>query len=366
MSITNLFVKYNELTWNIPIERRITIVRGDSGIGKTTMVNYIQADSRQMTSNKLIVECNLNIKIVSLDSWEYMLKDESFTDTLFIFDDVADTRTLKFAQLVQKSADRGNYFLLINREDLTVGEYGCLNIAVSSILRFVTSPDGLQHYTEPYFELYKHSADTIECTDILIEDTAGGKKFFDRLFGKEIIHSSQHGKSSISDDALDILSGNGAYLLILADMSAFGCHMNDLYDRVLTKYKNRVYIDSKYECFEELLLRTKYFKDNPIVLNQFSNIEAYANKFISWETYFEELLETLTKDKNGIQYYHGGNIKTCWVQDCDSCTVGKHTNCDKIALNKDKIDWLLEGTKYEKLLTLRDNMENNKDDEQSD
>jgi hypothetical protein len=355
MSTINLYVECNGLTWSIPIERRITVVRGDSGTGKTTMTNYISAASQQMGKN-IIVKCALNIKVANWDSWQSVIKDEKFTKTLFIFDDVSDVRTLAFAQEMQKSADRGNYFLIIAREDLKLGDYSNISLAVSSILRFVTSRNGKRHYTKPYFNMHKHIVNKVRCTDVLVEDTAGGRQFFDRLFGEKYVHSAKHGKSSISDDAVNILSDASVSLLVLADMSAFGCHMYEFEDKVLSEYKDRVYIDSKYECFEELLLRTNYFKNNSIVQTQFSSIETYANEFLSWETYFEKLLEDLTKGTNGVQYSHGGNIRTCWVQDCNSCNMGKHTNCAKLALNTNKIDWLLKDTKYEKLLILRDNM----------
>jgi hypothetical protein len=137
-------VKSEDLKWDIPLERRITIIRGDSGNGKTTLANLMKGSP----NNGVEVDLPMKFKVADSGSWEDYIKYEK--DTLIIFDELVEVGKNEFALLLNEYADSGNYFLIFSRIRLGVNKLAQLNIAASSILRFVTSKDGLEHYTEPY------------------------------------------------------------------------------------------------------------------------------------------------------------------------------------------------------------------------
>jgi hypothetical protein len=358
MSTLNLKAWFNDLTWDIPIERRITIIRGDSGTGKTTLVNNLESSK----DSEFNVQFPLDIFVATCRNWNVIMS--GVQDSLIVFDDLSIVETADFAKLVKDTEDKGNYFLIFSREPIGMEKLSRLSISVSSVLRFVISQDGKQHYTEPYYKFYGHSYNSISCTDILLEDKSAGKQFFEAVFGKEHIQSASSGKNTLVNDVIDKLKNDiNCTLLVMTDMAAFGCNMDALYNLVLLPYKNRVYIDSKYECLEELLLQTNCLKDNIKVQTQLNDLCKYANKFISWERYFEQLLEDVTKDIDGIQYVHGRKLKYCWIHDCSECNSKGHRECHMLIEN-DKIDWLLKDTKYKKLLLLRDNMNNSSNSEE--
>ena len=85
-----------------------------------------------------------------------------------------------------------------------------------------------------------------------------------------------------------------AVIFLLVDMAAFGCHMDELYD---TCSQINIYVKIDYECFEELLLNTNFCRSDKLVINEFEDISDKANDYMSWETYFEDLLLRVTKDK---------------------------------------------------------------------
>jgi guanylate kinase len=54
------------MTWEIPLERRITVVSGDSGIGKTAMTNLlVNSSGRNVT-----VKFPMKIYVATRDYWE--------------------------------------------------------------------------------------------------------------------------------------------------------------------------------------------------------------------------------------------------------------------------------------------------------
>jgi hypothetical protein len=349
-------VKSDNLTWKVPLERRITIIRGDNGIGKTTMANYIEAAASPM-NNAIEVISQLVPIVVTKMSWKSLMTTES--NKILIFDDLEDVASSEFASLVKNTEKSGNYYLILARERLGFSKLNQLSIVVSSILRFVTSNDGYKHYTEPYYKVYSHNASGINCNSFLIEDKSARKQLFTKIFNKDIVYSASKGRNTIVSDTKNILDDDtegNVVLLVLADMAAFGCGMDDLY-AMSRIYGNKLYFDSKYECLEELLISTNYFKNNTEVQKELSDIESYANNFISWETYYEKLLERVTNGVSGVEYKHSHKLKTCWVTDCNVCGQGVYIACSMKSDDVDKIKWLFKGTKYDKLLILRDNLE---------
>lgn len=141
----NLEVKAGSMEWSIPIERRITILRGFSGEGKSDMV-YNIANRSQIVKVDFPLEC----KVATETTWKDLLK--SSTNSLIIFDDLEEVSSNEFAKLIKEYKDNYNYYLLITREFVGLDVESELSIAVSSILRFKVDETGLKHYTEKYSE----------------------------------------------------------------------------------------------------------------------------------------------------------------------------------------------------------------------
>lgn len=135
MSIIHLDVVSGDNTWSIPIERRITILTGDSGSGKTEMVNAIQEGS-QLTK----VTCDLPCVVVGDTTWETIVK--ATTDSLIIFDDMEVVSTRRFAELLSNTVDNNNYFLIITREEFDTRSLGY----VSSALKLMFDEDKPTYY----------------------------------------------------------------------------------------------------------------------------------------------------------------------------------------------------------------------------
>lgn len=103
----NLKVEAGNMKWNIPIERRITILQGSSGEGKSVMVHCI-ANQNQMVKVDFPLEC----KVATETTWKDLIRGSS--NSLIIFDDLEEVSSKEFARLVENHKD--NYYLLITRE----------------------------------------------------------------------------------------------------------------------------------------------------------------------------------------------------------------------------------------------------------
>jgi len=333
------------LEWSIPLERRITILRGDSGKGKTEMVRLLQSDVFGVT-----VESQLPIVVADNNNWQIIL--ENTNNSIIILDDVESVATLKFAQLLKKTEDQGNYYLIIGREYLEGNKsdtcLGNLSFSIKSVLRIVTDETGKRHTVEPYYNVKNVTADDVKNFVIITEDTGAGYIFFKNCLWN-VDHSS-NGKSSMVDDTLRLALNldTDTKIISLFDTAAFGCHMDEMHNRVLRNYSNVIF-DLAFECFEYLLLSTNYLNvnlDNEVL-----------NKHLSWELSYQELLVEYTKNSQ-VKYIHKGSLRECWYMNCTSvedsgkCNEYIKRKC-KYLVEIDKFDYLLKGTVFEKYLKLR-------------
>lgn len=165
----------------------------------------------------------------------------------------------------------------------------------------------------------------------------------------------------MTEDTEDSIVHRGAGILVLCDMAAFGCHMDKFYYKIMMKYEH-VYVDREYECFECFLLNTRFFQRNEKVQSVLADPFEDANNFISWEEFYEKLLEEQTRGTT-IKYSHGSaKFRECWIYSCDDFTKNKcneyiQQKCPFYLKGNDKFEELLKDTAFKKYLTLRKNAE---------
>jgi hypothetical protein len=153
MSSIVLDVTEGDNRWIIPLERRITIVRGDSGVGKTGIVDAILEQSQAT-----IVDCELEVVVVNNTNWKYTMTGSR--ESLIIFDDMPVVATHDFAELVKQTVDNGNYYLLFSRELVGTDDLSQLNISVNSIIEMYHENEGRTHLTRLYFDIPKFTSCT--------------------------------------------------------------------------------------------------------------------------------------------------------------------------------------------------------------
>ena len=238
MSSIKLTVYSNDIfCCDFVLDRRISIIRGDSGQGKTTFVDAI-------TERILPVFTTYPTTLLRDDNWQNEMKTQK--NRILIVDDSEFCATATFARLIKEHCIENNlWYVIIARDNLSfepnsIASLGCLSYSVSSVYEFKTK--GINHWLEPFFDIEKVDYSSIRC--IVTEDTNQGFSFFEKHFNNLEVLSSSSGKSTLVKDVLSATNPT----LVIADLAAFGCHMDAFVD-AQTINKNIVLLP-EFECFE--------------------------------------------------------------------------------------------------------------------
>ena len=143
MSIIELKISSRVYNCDLKFERRLSIIRGDSGTGKSTLA---ELTSQQV--NGVLIKSTYPISVVTETTWETLISGS--TDRILIFDDLDIVETARFADMYVKYAVLNNlYFIVIAREDVSLVSTGRLSYSTNSIYKMIK--DGNTHYLERYY-----------------------------------------------------------------------------------------------------------------------------------------------------------------------------------------------------------------------
>lgn len=109
-----IIVKNNRLYYELEIEEKITIIRGDSATGKTTLIDMIWQAQHYGDSSGIDLISEVPCRALTGENWKLFV--ENAADTIFFIEDGnAFITTEEFADAVKRS---GSYFVLATRENL--------------------------------------------------------------------------------------------------------------------------------------------------------------------------------------------------------------------------------------------------------
>ena len=108
----------NTIRYDFVLSRNITIIRGDSGTGKTTLYNLIQ-EMNQKKNSVITWNCDCDCYALTDFDWEDVIERHP-KSIIFVDENFSSMRSEKFASIVN-SAD--NYFVLITRAYLPMLAY---------------------------------------------------------------------------------------------------------------------------------------------------------------------------------------------------------------------------------------------------
>ena len=281
-----VIVETKKIKYDFVVKRKITILTGDSGSGKTVLIDYIRDYRRYGADSGVFVSCDCDCRTLDNEDWERQL-EEITGSIVFIDEGNRFLPTQRFAELVQQS---DNYFVIATREKLPMLPY-----SIKEIYGFRESGK-FRHTKQKYNEIYHlygeiSNSDSIEPEYVITEDSNSGFDFFSSP-EKHINCISANGKSNIIKRLQEEkICGT---VLVIVDGAAFGSEMRDV-SKYLEAEKNIVLYAP--ESFEWLLLASNTIPHLNVsaILEQPENYIDSA-KYISWERYFTDLLIDSTKD----------------------------------------------------------------------
>ncbi len=274
------------VSFRFTIRRNITVVRGDSGTGKTTLFEMVSDHMREGAKSGVTIQCDHPcVALVDMD-WENQLAGMK-NSIVFVDEGLQAIRSDEFARAVKHS---GNYFVLFTREVLANLPY-----SVDEIYRIKTSAK--YHTLVP---LYKHDdahryyeqlrAKPKRDFDLLVtEDSKAGFQFFDARFKESDVSVLSAGTNSKVLEWLDRHKGDRVF--VIADGAAFGPYA----DRVLAL--QHIHRDTMAVClpesFEWLLLESGLIKSD-VVREALADPSAHVDseEHENWEQYFTDVLRT--------------------------------------------------------------------------
>lgn len=342
-----MYIKINseDLQYNITFNRRLNLIVGDSGTGKTLLYNLV-SDFLNQNDSEVKLSSSFPIVISNLSRWKQDL--EQMKNSIILFDDINVIELASFSTMYKKYAVENNLWIIaMSREDDLASKSKQLSYSPDAVYQLINKKDMVLNV--PF---YKIPSCNIKPDYIVVEDSSAGFEFFNYLFSDSSINVvTSKGKSNIEKTVLNLLNKNEkAFILVFVDLAAFGCHMYEFYHKILQFYSN-VYVVPCYECFEYLLLRTNMLRTETAVINSFNNIEHDANQYYSWEKYFESLLKYVTENKMYKQT-HKMKLSECYYKNCIDCNSYRKVKCDK-SIDGYKFYNLLINTEFAFLLSYK-------------
>ncbi len=283
ITIENAYLKY-EFT----IKRNITIIRGDSATGKTTLAEMIR-DYYEDEDSGINVKCDKELVVVSGKNWKQQI--EGCTDSIIFIDE--QNRFVKSDEFVATIKNSDNYYVIITREKLSNLPYSITEIyGIRNRGRYA----GLVgEYTQnEFYRIYGEHPTAYFTPDVIItEDSNSGFEFWKEFFGeKECI--SAEGKSNIFGIVIKYRYDNNKYLAIV-DGAAFGPEMEEVIQYI--KYNNPKLEIYAPESFEYIILDSGIIGDSAELRDKLTNTSDYADstQFMSWEQFYTKLLSSITE-----------------------------------------------------------------------
>ena len=305
-----VIVKSRRMQYKFTINRNITILRGDSATGKTTLIEMIGAYQQNGEASGITVSCQKNCTVLTGIRWEENIR--SIHDSI-VFIDEGEKFTLSedFANAVKNS---DNYYVIATRASIfnlpySINEvYGIKNVSGNRY-------QGTKRLFSEFYPLCDVDVDRIQKPDlVIVEDSNSGYQFFDNFFSKHGIECvSASGKSNIYRE---LISREYRAALVIADGAAFGPEI----ERVLSLKKARSLILYLPESFEWIVLNSKIIKDNDI-----DTVLAEPNKYIESEKYFswERFFTAVLTDKTNGTYlqYNKSSLNPAYLQENEQSAI---------------------------------------------
>ena len=316
----NVIIQNNRLHYEFTIRRNITIIRGDSATGKTTLINMIRQHNNLGNSSGVELSCDVPCRVLEGPEWKLLLNHISGS-ILFIDEENKFIHTEEFASAARES---GNYFVLITRDNL-------YNLPYSVEEIYGLHSSGKYQNTRKTFQqtyrLYSFLQDApAKPEKIITEDSHSGFEFFQAICREKHLECiSAEGKSNFRKLLEKPFTGE---ICVIADGAAIGPEMNLLYEMSVQKKNIRLYFP---ESFEWLILKSGLIDGKDVLsILQHPEESIDSEQYFSWERFFTALLIEQTKDtymryskqKLNEVYLHEKN-KTAILQAADGLCFEK-------------------------------------------
>lgn len=303
----HIVIQNKRIRFAFSIKRNITIIRGDSATGKTTLFSMIEEYGNLGKDSGVQIQCDKACVAISGKYWQETL--ENIHDSIVFVDE--DSKFLKTKDFAKRIRNSNNYYVLITRENLPALPYSVEEIyGIHCSGRYMNT----RQIYNLFYKIYSETnPGKILIKSLITEDSQAGFTFFSQVSKTRGIYcESAGGKSNILGLLQKrLLDKEQKETLVIADGAAFGPEMAHISQLLRGNNSIKLYLP---ESFEWLLLYADIF-NKPFIRKRLEEAENYieSEKYFSWERYFTNLLMEETKDSPYL--YDKSNLKDFYLQD---------------------------------------------------
>ena len=294
--------------YEMTIRRNLTIVKGDSATGKTTLVEMVAEYERNGAESGISISCEKECVVLAGRRWEERLA-QIRDSIVFIAEDHRFVASEDFARAIHGT---DNYYVIVTREPLENLPY-----SVDEVYGIRTSGKygGLVPAYHEFYHIYdtRHRREEVAADSFLIEDSNAGYDFFRSVVTQQKRPCfSANGKSNVFRW---LLAHPSKCPVVIADGAAFGSQMERMEMLKRSGYRFVLYLP---ESFEWLILSSGLVDGRHLaeILKRPENFIESA-EYISWERFFTQFLVDLTQrtvwqyQKRHLNpiYLHEGNAQ---------------------------------------------------------
>ena len=272
------------LKYEFELRRNLTIIRGDSATGKTTLVDMIRTHMNDGENGPVTLNCDKGCYVVEGNLWKGQL-DNIQDGIVFIDEGNEFVKTKDFARAIQQT---DNYYVIVTREGLPALPYSVEEVYG---IRISGKYGSLKQSYHSFYRIYPDSTtEKIKPEKILTEDSNSGYQFFDAVCTEHQMQcDTANGKSNVFSY---LKVHKDEKILVIADGAAFGPEMDRVLQLVQTRKNLALYLP---ESFEWLVLSSGILKDTEVAqILQTPSGYIDSKEYFSWERYFTELLTEKT------------------------------------------------------------------------
>ena len=271
----HIIVQNERIKYEFVLRRNLTIIRGDSATGKTTLVDMIREYKSLGEGSGVELFCEKQCIVVEGNGWEKQLSD------------------------VGQS-------VVLTREGLSALPYSVEEIYG---IRSSGKYGGLKPLYHEMYQLYPDAANTSELKPkkIITEDSNAGYQFFANIcneIGIECVSAA--GKSNICSELLKCKDEN---IVVIADGAAFGPEIEKVLKVIGQRKQVVLYLP---ESFEWLIIESGVLNDKEIkAMSEKWENYIESSRFFSWERFFTDLL--IKKSSGGYLEYNKKNLNKAYL-----------------------------------------------------
>ena len=286
----SFYIKNRQIAFKFDLERNITIITGDSGTGKTKLVNMVKNYSREGKASGITLKCDKPCIVLDDNNWDIIL-ERTNNSIVFVEESTNFLNKHDFARAILNT---DNYYVFVTREPLPEIPY-----SIDAIKKIIKN-DRRPKIEKLYNKVSVKDISSFPYDLIIVEDSKSGFQFFTKASGKWNVNcETSKGKSNI----LPMLNRcEESKILVVADAAALGSEIQELMRfKSLSKKKIDFFLP---ESFEWLILKSAIFNGNSnvntILKNPIEHIE--SKEYFSWERFFTYLLVEESKNREKLRY----------------------------------------------------------------